>query len=491
LAAAAPPLTARPTHDVRDAMRHITVAWMFGAAWLWTTTGAALTQYAKRRGLPPFGFGLLAAMPFAGALLQLPASFVLARWGHRKRLMLIAGVVHRMAWVAIALIPWVLPNAWWWPGLLVLMGISSMAGHAATPAVLSWFADLIPNRIRGRYFSRRSQIGQFVGLVATVLVGLALDRAMAAGNLALIRTVSLCLGVAAILGTIDFLWLARVPDVAHRPDPDTQIWRLFREPLRDRNFRHFLGYTATMTFALGYIGQFIWLYLFDVVGMSNTKANLMLVMVPLVISMVSTRAWGALIDRLGCKPSMVIAGVLIVHGAAAWVLVTPDHLWLGFIIAMVATAAWPGVDLSNFNLLLRMSDSESGQRQGGAYVAVNSVVVSVAGVLSGLFGGLVAKLLGSWHGTIFGWPLTYHGVLFLVSGGLRLAALLWLIGLEEPKAYSTRDAVRYVVGSIYSNVQQAIFMPVRRMARLGRLAYVLSRRRAARRAAELARMRGR
>jgi len=464
-------------------MWHISTAWVFGAAWLWITTGAALTQYAKRLGLPPFGFGLLAAIPFAGALLQLPASYVLARYGHRKRLMLAAGVIHRMAWVAVALIPWVLPNPWWWPGLLVLMGISSMAGHAATPAVLSWFADLIPERIRGRYFSRRSQIGQFVGLVATVLVGLGLDRAQAAGNVALIHAVSLCMALAGILGTIDFLWLARVPDLSHRPDPEADVCKLFCEPFRDRNFRHFLGYTATMTFALGYIGQFIWLYLFDVVGMSNTEANLMLVSVPLAISMGSTRVWGALIDRLGCKPSMVIAGLLIVHGAAAWILVTPQHLWVGYLIAMIATAAWPGVDLSNFNLLLRMSASEEGQRQGSAYVAVNSVVMAVAGILSGLFGGVVANMMGDWRGTLLGWPLTYHGVLFLISGGLRLASLLWLIGLQEPEAYSTRDAVRYVVGNIYSNVQQAVFMPVRRLVRLGRLAYVVSqRRRAARRA---------
>ena len=29
------------------------------------------------------------------------------------------------------------------------------------------------------------------------------------------------------------------------------------------------------------------------------------------------------------------------------------------------------------------------------------------------------------------WRLTYHGVLFLTSGALRLLALLWLIGMRE------------------------------------------------------------
>jgi len=117
-------------------MRHVTIAWMFGSAWLYITTGAALTKYARSLGLPPFWFGVLAAVPFAGALFQLPASFAMARHGHRKGLMLTSGVVHRLLWVAVAAVPWVLPGAWWWPGLLVLVALSSVSGHVCTPAVL-------------------------------------------------------------------------------------------------------------------------------------------------------------------------------------------------------------------------------------------------------------------------------------------------------------------------------------------------------------------
>ena len=187
--------------------------------------------------------------------------------------------------------------------------------------------------------------------------------------------------------------------------------------------------------------------------------------------------------RWGCRPTLVIAGLGIVPGAAIWILVTREHWWVGYIAVLLAVAAWPGVELANFNILLRMSASGSGGRQGSAYVAVSSVVTAAAGVASGLFGGAVAKLLGPWQGSLFGWPLTYHGVLFLVSAGLRGLALLWLIGLREAEAYSTQAAVRYMAVNIYSNVQQAFFMPVRRLVRLGRLAYDLSRRRRATRRA--------
>ena len=470
--AEAPPL------DVRDAMWRIMVAWMFGAAWMYTTMGASLTKYAKAFGMPLFGFGMLAAVPYAGALLQLPTSLFLARHGHRKRLFMIAGVVQRSMWIPIALIPWVLPNAWWWPMLVALMACSSFASNVMSPAVLSWFADVIPGRVRGRFFAKWRQGGITVGLVATLLVPYFLDLAEPGGRLALMRTISIAFAVASVLGMLDFAWLVPIADPEHRPERDITLWQLLRVPLADRNFRHVLGYTATLTLGMGFVGQFIWLYLFDEIGMGNFRANLLLLAVPMVVGLLVLRFWGRLLDRLGYKPTLTIAGTLIIHGAAAWILVRPGHMWLGYVLVLISVGAWSGAELSNFNILLSMSASRKGQRQGSAYLAVNSVAVAIAGVLSGFLGGSVAVWLGrDWRGTIFGWPITYHGVLFLIAGGIRLCALFWLIGFEQPEAVTTRAAVRHVFTNLFSNLQQAIFMPVRRLVQLGRLALPIGRRR--------------
>jgi MFS family permease len=180
-----------------------------------------------------------------------------------------------------------------------------------------------------------------------------------------------------------------------------------------------------------------------------------------------------LIDRFGHKPVLLFAGLLIVHGSAAWVFVTPNHWIIGYCAAMTAAAAWPGVELANFNIMLGMSEVTGSKRGGSVYVALNSLVGAVAGILSGLFGGIVAEWLGDWRGTLFGWPLTYHGVLFLISGAIRFLALGWLIGLEDRRATNTRAAFRYMSTNLYSNLQQAIFMPGRLLLRIGRWTYEL------------------
>lgn len=462
-----------PEQPIRTSLRLVTTAWVFGSVWMHITTGATMTRYARSLDMSEFGFGLLAAIPFAGAILQLPASYLLEKYGHRKRLFLITGLIHRAMWLAIAAIPWVLPGATWWWALLLVLSISTALANFSGPAWLTWMADLVPPRIRGRYFSRRGQYGRLVGALATVAIGWTLDAAT--GRDVLNKSLSIALAVAALCGMADILFHKTVPPVQRSRVQHVSFRELIGRPLRDRDFRKFLAFNFTLTFAIGYVGQFIWLYLFDVVEMTNLQANVMLIAVPLIASMLTFPIWGRLVDRLGCRPVLLIAGIFIVHGGASWVFVTKESWWLGYLGALLASMAWPGVELANLNMLLRISQARDDLHghHGSSFIAMHSLVVAVGGTCSGLFGGAVAQALEDWRGSFFDWPLTYHGLLLLISAAMRAVSLVWLIGMHEPRAYTTRAALRYMATNIYSNVQQAALIPVRAIGRFGRLTYRL------------------
>lgn len=458
--------------DLRAVLNRILTAWLFGAAWMSLTTGATLTRFAKSAGVGEFGFGLLAAIPFLAALIQFPASVVLERFGHRKRIFVAANLVHRSLWLAIAAIPWLLPHDAQPAGLITLMLLSALFNNVTAPAWYSWLVDLVPARIRGRYFSRRTQAGQIVSMILAVVAGFALDWAERRSGLALTRMMSALLAAAAVFGLIDILAFVAVPDPAHaQPARAGGLRDLLREPLGNRSFRHYLGFTATLTFSTGYIAQFCWLYLLDVGRFTNTQCNLMLITGPQLVALFSIPFWGRMIDRLGRRPVATIAGGLILHGAVIWVFVVQGHWVAGAIGVAVAAFAWPGVELASYNIMLGLVGQRQGARRNTAYVAINSVVVATAGTLSGLFGGLVARSLHDWRGSLLGMPLTYHGVLFLVSGLLRAVALLWLRGIEDPRSFPARDALRYMAADMYSNLQQTVFVPVRL---LGRWTYKLA-----------------
>lgn len=461
------------TGSLRASLRTITVAWLFGAAWMHLVNGAAFTRYAKLLNVTPFGFGLLAAIPFLGAVAQLPTSLFIERYGRRKTLFIWTCSLHRFLWLVIAAIPWTVPRQAQWHALVGLMLLSTVLANMAAPAWISWMADAIPSRIRGRYNARRIQYGQAVGLVLSLLAGIALDwPADGQGDL-LRNVISAMFVLAGIAGMIDILLFIRVPDTApHHRHPGLTLRELVRAPLANPQFRLFLAYSATITFATGYIGQFIWLYMFDVVGADNTRANLLLVTIPIAVSMVAYPYWGRMVDRFGPKPAILIAGIFVINGSSAWILVQGRWWFVGYLLVLTAVAAWPGMDLAGFNLLLRMSQSRSGVAAGSAAVAINSLAVAIAGTLSGLFGGAIAEWFGQeWRVTILGWPVNVHGLLFIISAALRALALGWIMALSENRAMATRDALRFIRGNVYSNLVQATFFPWRMVASMYRVTW--------------------
>ena len=298
------------------------------------------------------------------------------------------------------------------------------------------------------------------------------DWAEARSGLALARMVSGLLAVAALLGLVDILAFVAVPNherpVRTRP---AGLADLIREPLRNRSFRHYLAFTATLTFGTAFVGQFAWLYVLDVCKASNMQANLLLITGPQLMTLFSLPFWGRMIDRLGRKPVAMIACACVLHGAAVWIFVQPGHWFPGYLGVLFATFAWPGLDLASYNIMLGLVGGQRGAGRSTAYVAINSVVVAASGTASGLFGGLLGHWLHDWHGSLLGVPLTYHGILFLVSAVFRTSALFWLRGIEDPRAFSARDALRFMAADMYSNLQQTVFVPVRIV---GRLTYKLA-----------------
>ncbi len=460
------------------------LAWVFGSLWMWTISGAAMTQFAKGLGMPDWGFGLLATLPFVGTLFQLPGSWVHERFGRRKAWFISTHLFSRLLWIGIALIPWIVPESLGgarWGVLLVMVCLSWVSMSLSTPAFMSWFSDLVPRRIRGRHLALRNSATLPLSLVASLGVGWWLYRAeLAAGaDIAdeLLRLTSLIVGCAGIFGSLDILCFFWVKDpVPSRGNPHTPWLSMLKTPLRDANFRRFLAYNATLMLAIGFLGQYVWLFVLYEARVSFLQANLMLLAVPLVIRAMAYPFWGRLVDRLGKKPVMLISGSLFVFGPVGWLLVTPELIWPGYLMTLISPFAFPGLECANMNFILGLAETRKGRSGGSAYVAVNSIVVGVAGVTSGLIGAVVAKSLDAFHyewvvsWTWMAWwvqeagpavVVTYHGVLFLISMGLRVAALIWAATLVEPRAIGTRQALRIVTSSLYSNMRQGAALPVR------------------------------
>jgi MFS family permease len=463
-------LTGRP---LRRAMALVTLSWVFGSVWATSIGGAPFSLFAKDLHASEMQIGILAALPFLASLVSMPASLLTERTGQRKRIFLLGLYAQRLLWFPIALVPlWLVSRggAGAAPGavlvFMALIFVMHAAGAMGGPAWMSWMADIVPDRCRGKYFSRRRQWGILSAIPTALAVGWILDHWVVPGDgLGTLRLCAIIFMCAAVFGVIDIHMFQHVPDVPMAPRRSTPMLKLLGGPLKDGQFLHFAGFVGTLTFAVSFMGQFVTFYLIDKIGVTGTGIQLMLLVAPMLAQLLVLPVWGHAADRMGKKPVLAIASLGLVPVGLGWCFMGPNSYWLGYVLSVLGAALWTGVEVANLNFVLEFSGSEAGKQGGSAYVAVNSVIINIAGCTGGLCAGVIAKLLKDWHFNVgmFGLgTVGFYEVLFALSGVLRLvAAAAFLPGLREPEARSTVEALRFMSANIYNNLFNAILMPMR------------------------------
>jgi MFS family permease len=471
-------LPLQAVRPLRSSLQFLTAAWLFGSVWLTATSGAPLTQFAQSLGASKFQFGLLAALPFISSLLSMPASLLIDRTGKRKKIFLFGLYEQRLSWFVIALVPLLLvrlfgmeaarPHAM--AAFLLLVFLMHCGQAVGGPAWVSWMADLVPDRARGRYFGRRRSWGIVTAIPTALLVGWILDSLLPGGAAAdPLRTLICCAMLfmcAAVCGAMDIALHHPIPEIPSRPNRDVSVLAGFSQPLRDPQFLWFAGFVASLTFAVSFMGQFVTLYVIDKLNVTNTGTQLMLIVAPSLAQLLVLSGWGHACDRMGKKPVMAIASLGLVPVGLAWCFMNDGAIWLGYLLSGLGAALWAGVEVANLNVVLEMAgsdDAKGGSR--ASYVAVNSVIINIAGCLGGLGSGLLAEWLGDRTfelGFLGLAPIGFYEVLFAISGVMRLlAVVVFLPRLKEPKARPTHEALRFMTSNIYNNLFSAVFLPMR------------------------------
>ncbi|MCA1827131.1 MAG: MFS transporter [Myxococcales bacterium] len=375
-----------------------------------------LTAWALWLELPPALIGLVGALPCAAQVVQLPAAWVSRRLGSRRHA-LWAVSLSRQAVLPMALIPW-LP----WPRAVFLGCVltSAALGVAGNNGWTSWMGDLVPGRIRGRYFGRRSAVCALSACAGSLGVGLLLDKSNAAIALPALSAAACVAGLATTL----LMRAQHDPGraLAAAPRLDDVL-----EPARDPLLRRVLAYQAAWSAAGGIAAAFYPVHM---------VANLRMTFVLLALynggiaaaKFVAAPLWGRLLDRRGEVPILIGCSFASSFSAALWLVATPSRLWPLAIDAALSGACMAGLSLASFSLPVALSRPKS----RAFYVAAISSAGGLSAAIGSSFGGLFAHAVPA-PLALFGRPLMTAHVLFLIGGVARLGASMLALRLRRPR----------------------------------------------------------
>lgn len=427
--------------------------------------GGALTLLAGAAGLSDRQLGLLMALPFATSLIQIPAAYLIDRTGRRKAIFLVAGYLSRFLWLPIALLP-----VLWGSGertasgLLLLAGALHLCANVVSPAWQSWLADLVPTHVRGVFFAWRSRVFSFSMLVGSVFIALVLPKDPGAPSLTWIL-LALFAGA-----TVAGLWEIRMyRDIRDTPGPAAEgtDWASFAIPLRNPEFRTFLGFNLLYTAGVALLGPFLWKHFLGELRMDGTRTTLMLQTAPLLATMMISPLLGRALDEFGARPLLRIGvwgGALLPLG---WFFIGPSGWVTGLALAWMIQVFWTMVDQANFMLLLRYSSRRDGA-QPVIYSTIFNLAVALTGALAGYLGGdLAQRLQESENLRVIGnrlapLPFSPYLPILLLSCVLRaMAGHLFGRRLTEVEATDTATTFRHVSRRFIASMQTTLLLPVR------------------------------
>ena len=217
-----PALSVRRGH-LRRALRTVTLAWMFGVAWLAACSGSHVRVLTGLMGFNDLAFGILAAVPFLATFGQVLASSLIERTGLVKYQFIHFAAVHRLLWLVVALLPFVLPipSELAVATMLLVLSASWYMSALATPAWMTWMGLLIPRRLRGRYFAHRERLALMIQIPVVIAIGACVDVLFPASNpggtpLGL-WVICGIIAMGSVLGVIDVLLFRRVPELCIPP----------------------------------------------------------------------------------------------------------------------------------------------------------------------------------------------------------------------------------------------------------------------------------
>ncbi len=219
------------------------------------------------------------------------------------------------------------------------------------------------------------------------------------------------------------------------------------QPLRDSNYRRILAFYLYWVFACGIASPFFNAHLLKHMQW-NFKSIALLGVIASITTMFVQTYWGRLIDRYGHKPVLMVTVIGILHLPFYYAFCPWDIRWPIYINTVLTGVFWGGFGLASFNLVIDMLPS----RNRTMYVAVMSALSGITSFAANVLSGWLADAMEGVRWQIGSLTLVNYQLLFVMTGLLRVPALLFVRRVHEPDAVT----MRVLVAKMFAEFNQRI-----------------------------------
>lgn len=246
-------------------------------------------------------FGILSSIgPFC-SLVMLITSYFIEKGIKRKILFIVSAFVARFTWIFIFAVPIIFLKMSLFNKFLLFAVISiiiNIFSIFSNTAYTSLLVDLVPEKIRGRYFARK---GIICGVIGTIF-GIAVARLSDFLPRDSIYTYLWIFTPGILISIFSLFFFNRIPEPKFYFSKEKinftgKIVSTFKNP----EFLKLITFTIIWCFGGGICGPYYTLFMIKSIHMSNSMIVFFGTFSGIIV-MLSTPIWGNIIDRSGNKP---------------------------------------------------------------------------------------------------------------------------------------------------------------------------------------------
>ncbi|MCF7686750.1 MAG: MFS transporter [Cephaloticoccus sp.] len=377
-------------------------------------------------------YGLIVSLPFWFNFLQVLITPLLAERLDARRLCIISAWMHCLGWIFLtAAMPFLpmtdTPQTFW----VFAIGFSVISMSSAINGVAwnGWMQEVVPGRLRGKYFGARNRL-LYVSMI-TFLLSVSGLLALMDGSLVAYMVL---FGLAIVLRVFSVFAQQHMTLGTGRQKVAPQLrWQdQVRSVRADPVLVKFIGFAALMGFTINLFGPFFPVFMYEELHITVAKANWILLFGPLGAA-VSFPAWGRLVDKFGNIPVMVVALALWQIFNFIWCFVDTGNVWLLYVVSTTGGLFSAGYGIGVFNLLLKLTPPTARTMTIALFVSISCLAAAMGPPLGGYIIS-VAKARG------FD-PLTIYHVAFVFAPVFSLLNCLVLRHIREAQAARITDVV--------------------------------------------------
>jgi len=344
--------------------------------------GPFLTGYLLYLGASSFQIGIVLAIPSMANMLQIVGALLIQRYTNRKLLFSLLCGFHRVMWVAAGALPLLLPKEF---GVIAYIAVSlfGFAGQAIGSVFwTSLIADMVPARVRGRYFGIRNTILWAGGCLAILVFGQILDRMPEPEGFYILYI------VAAVCGVLDIVLFLKYPSPPFEKSEQTNMTAMLSVPFRHTKFLKSMLFISLWLFVQGISVPFYNYVMMDIMKISYNWISIA-TLTQNVAMVAGYFMWGNLNAKYATRRLLFWTLPVIALSCMGWGALPfmPDKAVLIVIHMLI------GVGVGGFNqLMFNFVVGDTPKKERPMFIAVFYALTGLAGFVGPLSGGAVYKM---------------------------------------------------------------------------------------------------